>query len=142
LIDSRDASSVTCRIPRVGLLKQPSLRYPYRSARRDRCEDDHYSKNQKLFSKISAQTAGHREIIEMAMKASQIQSHSGTEALKLIAASNDSNLNWRGIFLFVLYTSVVLCFLLFSGDGNYRSVDGPAPRLGYKLVDSIDRKVC
>jgi hypothetical protein len=39
------------------------------------------------------------------MKASQIQSHSGTEALKLIAASNDSNLNWRGIFLFVLYTS-------------------------------------
>jgi hypothetical protein len=28
LIDSRDASSVTFQIPRVGLLKQPSLHYP------------------------------------------------------------------------------------------------------------------
>ena len=76
----------------------------------------------------------------MAMKASQIQSHSGTEALKLIASSNDSNLNWRGIVLFVLYTSVVLCFLLFSGDGNYRSVDGPAPRLSYNEVAAAETK--
>jgi hypothetical protein len=44
---------------------------------------------------------------------------------------NGSNLNWRGIFLFVVYTSVVLGFFLFSQNGKYRSVDGPAPRLSY-----------
>jgi hypothetical protein len=44
---------------------------------------------------------------------------------------NGSDLNWRGIFLFVVYTSVVLGFFLFSRNGNYRSVDGPAPRLSY-----------
>ena len=71
-----------------GLLKQPSLYYPDRFVRLDHCEDDHYRKNQKLFSKNSAQTVGHRWIIDMAVKASQIQSHGGTEALKLIAASN------------------------------------------------------
>jgi hypothetical protein len=81
-------TAVTFRIPPCRLLKQPSLRYPDRFVRLDRCEDDHYSKNQKLSSKISAQTVGHQWIIEMAMKASQIQSHGGTEALKLIAASN------------------------------------------------------
>ena len=44
---------------------------------------------------------------------------------------NGSNLNWRGIFLFVVFTSVVLGRFLFSRNGNYRSVDGPAPRLSY-----------
>jgi hypothetical protein len=44
---------------------------------------------------------------------------------------NGSNLNWRGIFLFVVYTSVVLGFFLFSRNGNYGSVDEPAPRLSY-----------
>src|SRR5260221_13573468 len=44
---------------------------------------------------------------------------------------NGSNLNWRGIFLFVVFTSVVLGLLLFSRNGNYRNVDGPAPRLSY-----------
>ena len=53
-----------------------------------RHEDDHCRKNQKLFSKTSAQTTGRRWITEMAMKANQIQSHGGTEVLKLIAASN------------------------------------------------------
>ena len=38
---------------------------------------------------------------------------------------NGSNLNWRGIFLFVVFTSVVLGLFLFSRNGNYRSVDGP-----------------
>jgi hypothetical protein len=42
---------------------------------------------------------------------------------------NGSNLNWRGIFLFVVYTSVFLGFFLFSRNGNYGSVDEPAPRL-------------
>jgi len=43
-----------------------------------------------------------------------------------------SNLNWRAIFLFVAYTSVVLGCFLFSRDENYGSVDGPAaPRLSY-----------
>src|SRR5258708_11342373 len=46
-------------------------------------------------------------------------------------SDNGSNLNWRGIFLFVVYTSVVLGFFLFSRNGNYRSVDGPAPGLSY-----------
>jgi quercetin dioxygenase-like cupin family protein len=87
-MDSHDASSVTFQVPHVGLLQQPSLHYPDRCVRLDRCEDDLYSKNQKLFSKIWAQTVGHRWITDMAMKASQIQSHGGTEALKLIAASN------------------------------------------------------
>jgi hypothetical protein len=40
---------------------------------------------------------------------------------------NGSNLNWQGIFLFVVYTSVVLGFFLFSRTGKYGSVDGPAP---------------
>jgi hypothetical protein len=40
---------------------------------------------------------------------------------------NGSNLNWRAIFLFVAYTSVVLGCFLFSRDENYGSVDGPAP---------------
>src|SRR6266481_2955546 len=44
---------------------------------------------------------------------------------------NSANLNWRGIFLFVVFTSVVLGLFLFSRNGNYRSVDGPAPRLSY-----------
>src|SRR5258708_40292604 len=44
---------------------------------------------------------------------------------------NGANLNWRGIFLFVVFTSVVLGFFLFSRNGNYGSVDGPAPRLSY-----------
>jgi hypothetical protein len=45
---------------------------------------------------------------------------------------NGSNLNWRGIFLFVVYTSVVLGVFLFSRNGNYGSVDdGPAPSLSY-----------
>jgi hypothetical protein len=42
---------------------------------------------------------------------------------------NGSNLNWRGIFLFVVYTSVVLGFFLFYRNGNYPSIDGPAPGL-------------
>src|SRR5258708_34270010 len=44
---------------------------------------------------------------------------------------NGSNLNWRGIFLFVVFTSVVLGLFLFSRNGNYRNVDGPAPRQSY-----------
>jgi hypothetical protein len=44
---------------------------------------------------------------------------------------NGSNFNWRGIFLFVVYTSVVLGFFLFSRNGTYGSVDRPAPRLSY-----------
>jgi hypothetical protein len=44
---------------------------------------------------------------------------------------NGSNLNWRGIFLFVVYTSVVVGVFLFSQNGNHGSVDGPAPRLSY-----------
>jgi hypothetical protein len=64
LIDSREAS-LTFRLPRVGLLKQTSLDYPDRSVRLDRCENDHYSKNQILFSKISAQTVGHQPTIEI-----------------------------------------------------------------------------
>ena len=44
---------------------------------------------------------------------------------------NGSNLNWRGIFLFVIYISVVLGFFLFSRNGNHGSVDGPAPRPSY-----------
>jgi hypothetical protein len=44
---------------------------------------------------------------------------------------NGSNFNWRAIFLFVVFTSVVLALFLFSRNGNYRSVDGPAPRLSY-----------
>jgi hypothetical protein len=44
---------------------------------------------------------------------------------------NGANLNRRGIFLFVVFTSVVLGFFLFSRNGNYGSVDGPAPRLSY-----------
>jgi hypothetical protein len=56
LIDSRDASSVTFQIRASTLLKQPSLHYPDRSVRLDRCEDDYCRKNQKLFSKTSAQT--------------------------------------------------------------------------------------
>jgi hypothetical protein len=35
---------------------------------------------------------------------------------------NVSNLNWQGIFLFLVYTSVVLGFFLFSRNGNYGSV--------------------
>jgi hypothetical protein len=53
LIDSHDASSVTFQIPHVGLLKQPSLQYridPSASI----AAKTHYSKNRKLFSKISA----------------------------------------------------------------------------------------
>jgi hypothetical protein len=42
-----------------------------------------------------------------------------------------SDLNWRGIFLFVVYTSVVLGFFLFSRNTNYGSVYGPAPSLSY-----------
>src|SRR5712672_1828393 len=42
---------------------------------------------------------------------------------------NSANLNWRGIFFFVVFTSVVLGLFLFSRNGNYRRVDGPAPRL-------------
>jgi hypothetical protein len=45
--------------------------------------------------------------------------------------ANGSNLNWRGIFLFVVYTSVVLGFFLFSRNTNYGSVYGPAPSLSY-----------
>src|SRR5258708_39054259 len=44
---------------------------------------------------------------------------------------NGANFNWRGIFLFVVFTSVVLGLFLFSRNGNYGSVDGPAPRLSY-----------
>jgi len=44
---------------------------------------------------------------------------------------NGSNFNWRAIFLFVVFTSVVLALFLFSRNGNYRSVNGPAPRLSY-----------
>src|SRR5258708_21092972 len=44
---------------------------------------------------------------------------------------NGANLNWRGIFLFVVFTRVVLWFFLFSRNGNYGSVDGPAPGLSY-----------
>jgi hypothetical protein len=40
-----------------------------------------------------------------------------------------SDLNWRGIFLFIVYTGVVLGFFLFSRNGNYGSVDGAAPSL-------------
>jgi hypothetical protein len=40
---------------------------------------------------------------------------------------NGSNFNWRSIFLFVVFTSVVLSLFLFSRNGNYRSVDRPAP---------------
>jgi hypothetical protein len=61
LIAGRDASSVTLPVPGCwapGLLKQPSLHYPDRSFRVDRCEDDHCRKNQKLFSKTSARTVG------------------------------------------------------------------------------------
>jgi hypothetical protein len=43
--------------------------------------------------------------------------------------ANGSNINWRGIFFFVVFTSVVLGLFLFSRNGNYRRVDGPAPRL-------------
>ncbi len=71
-------------------MKQPSLDCPDRFARLDRCEEDHYRKNQKLFSKNSARTVGHQRITEMAMKANQIQSHGDMEVLKLIAASNGS----------------------------------------------------
>jgi hypothetical protein len=39
-----------------------------------------------------------------------------------------SNFNWRGIFLFVAFTSVILGLFLFSRNGNYGSVDRPAPR--------------
>jgi hypothetical protein len=42
---------------------------------------------------------------------------------------NGSDLNWRGIFLFVVYTIVVLGFFLFSRNTNYGSVYGPAPSL-------------
>jgi hypothetical protein len=35
--------------------------------------------------------------------------------------------NWRAIFLFVVFTSVVLALFLFSRNGSYESVDGPAP---------------
>src|SRR5260221_5222154 len=44
---------------------------------------------------------------------------------------NGSNFNWRAIVLFVVFTSVVLALFLFSRNGNYRSVDGPGPRLSY-----------
>jgi hypothetical protein len=44
---------------------------------------------------------------------------------------NGSDFNWRGIFLFVVFTSVVLGLFLFSRNGNYRSVDGSVPRLSY-----------
>jgi hypothetical protein len=50
---------------------------------------------------------------------------------------NSSNLNWRGIFLFVVFTSVVLGLFLFSRNGNYRSVDGPAPRI---LLSELKRQ--
>jgi hypothetical protein len=40
---------------------------------------------------------------------------------------NSSNLNWQGVFLFIVYTSVVLGFFLFSRTGKYGSGDGPAP---------------
>jgi hypothetical protein len=40
---------------------------------------------------------------------------------------NGSDLNWRGIFFFVVYLSVVIGFFLFFRNGNYGSVDGPAP---------------
>jgi len=41
--------------------------------------------------------------------------------------NNGHNFNWRGIFLFVVFTSVVLGLFFFSRNGNYRGVDGPAP---------------
>jgi hypothetical protein len=40
---------------------------------------------------------------------------------------NGSNFNWRAIFLFVVFTSIVLAFFLFARDGSYGSEDGPAP---------------
>jgi hypothetical protein len=40
---------------------------------------------------------------------------------------NSSNLNWQGVFLFVVYIIVVFGFFLFSRTGKYGSVDGPAP---------------
>jgi hypothetical protein len=44
---------------------------------------------------------------------------------------NGSNLNWRGIFLFVVYMGVVLGFFLFTRNGNHGSVDGSAPKPSY-----------
>jgi hypothetical protein len=38
-----------------------------------------------------------------------------------------SDYNWRAIFLFVVFTSIVLAFFLFARDGSYGSEDGPAP---------------
>jgi hypothetical protein len=48
---------------------------------------------------------------------------------------NGANLNWRGIFLFIVYTSAVLGFYLFSRNGNYGSVERPAPKLSYDERD-------
>src|SRR3981081_2199365 len=45
--------------------------------------------------------------------------------------NNGSNFNWRGIFLFAVYTSAVLGLYLFFRNGNYRSVDRRAPRPSY-----------
>jgi hypothetical protein len=41
--------------------------------------------------------------------------------------NNGHNFNWRGIFLFVVFTTIVLGLFFFSRNGNYRGVDGPAP---------------
>jgi hypothetical protein len=46
---------------------------------------------------------------------------------------NGSNLNWRGIFLFVVYTSVVLGFFLFSRNRNYKSVGSGNRRISLPL---------
>ena len=43
------------------------------------------------------------------------------------SVDNGSDFNWRAIFLFVVFTSVVLAFFLFSRNGSYGSVDGPSP---------------
>src|SRR4029077_6226031 len=50
---------------------------------------------------------------------------------------NSSNLNWRGIFLFVVFTSVVLGLFLFCRNGNHRSIDRPAPRI---LLSELKRR--
>ena len=50
---------------------------------------------------------------------------------------NSSNLNWRGILLFVLFTSVVLGLFLFCRNGNHRSIDRPAPRI---LLSELKRR--
>jgi hypothetical protein len=45
---------------------------------------------------------------------------------------NSSNVNWQGVFLFIVYTSVVLGFFLVSRTGKCGSGDGPAPILPLK----------